>query len=548
MSEFKTTSQLKAYIPIILCILPIFHFFISVVLHQRIGYFYLTSTDPEYFYLMSGGALSNLNLDIGFIDHPGSPINIVVAIASKITFLLSGENNIYQDIVKNPELYIFTSNLLFNVVLSIIIYYLGSVTIKHTNNLKLALILQAGFFSNMAIIPITARLLPEGFMLLPLGVLIIILLNYLYDKNCETHWKKYIILFSIIIGWGTATKLSFAPFIIIPLFLVPGLKRKLAIMAFSIIFFFIIAFPVLHHLNRYWHWVSNLFIHSGIYGTGESNVFDVQAAFNNVFVLFKKFKVVFGLMAAILILNIYLFFNKKFPSYNKYRNVSLACVTGGIFFVLFVSKHFKFHYFFPELLFQGFFIFLLLYPFILKFNRNKFIISIEWLGFVFALFLMGSSLHSLSSSGYTNRKDNQLSRIVQFKSEIDTNDLLIISGYYAGTPFKEFSLSQGYHLSGPVKKYYKQPLFNKYKNSFIYYEWSNKFFNWNKFVDAQYILQQSKPIYVYISKGKESNLDTIINRFSNENPDYRFKKTIVESNEEFGDRMYMINILKTKSN
>jgi len=528
-------------IPYLFWILPLFHLVLGTLAHQMIGYFYLVSKDPEYFHLISGVAMGTLRLDTGYIDHPGIPIQMVIAVASRIVFFLSDNKSIIHDVIQHPEMYIFASNLLFNLIFAGIILLIGYKATKYTNDYRAGILLQLGFFANISLLTVSGRLLPEGFMLMPLGLLILLTIKYLYDEHPERQWRMYLILFSILVGWGLATKLSFAPFFLIPLIIIPGIKRKLALAGLSLLAFLIIAFPVISHLDYFWDWTSKMFVHSGKWGHGEANFMDLSQVPHRVYLLYQEDAMVFFLTGILLLETIALaIFRPPLKFLKKYFIVSFTTVASILVMILLITKHFAWHYFIPVMVFKSFLIFLIIWPIYYLIKGKSYGTYLPWTAVLVAFVVMIFSIHNLATSTFSKRNDHQMERLVDFKSQVSEDDILIISAHYAGAPWKAYAISGGMLLSGPGHKRYKQAFANEYPNIYMYYGWAKKFFKSYQYVDSKQLLEQNKSIYIYIGKGKDKDLDVIVDRFRNNNPGMNFTVEQVVSNEHGGDKMYRL--------
>jgi len=528
-------------------ILPVFHLLLATICHQKIGYFFLNAKDPEYFHLMSGVAMSVFRLDTGYIDHPGIPIQIIVAIASRITFWLDDSKSIIHDVIQHPETYVFVSNLLFNVVFAFVIFIIGIKTIKYTRDFRAGLLLQLGFFANMYLITFSGRLVPDGFMLMPLGLLFLITIKYLYDEEEEKNWRRYLLQYSILVGWGVATKLSFAPFALIPLIILPGLKKKAYFIGISILAFFVIAFPVLSHLNYFWDWTSNMIIHSGKWGQGHADFINFAKVPERINALYVKDKMVFILSIILLIQTIILKLSRFRPTqkFKRYLKVNTAILGGLILMVLFIIKHFAWYYYVSTMLFKSLLIFLILWP--LLFLKTRFLKQNHlWFGVALAFLMMVLSINNLATSWFSDTRNHQLDRIVKFQKQVNQGDILILSPHYAGAPYKQYGLAAGALMSGPAHKVFQKPLLEKYPNTYIYYEWANNFFHWFNYVTSEDILKKKKPIHIYVGRNKKTSLEVILNRFRDNNSSYSFDTKLEVSDKHGGDKLYRLKVSKKK--
>lgn len=535
-SENLTWRRVK----LLLWILPFFHLFLAMLIHQRFGYFFLNITDPAYFHLMSGTAMSMGHLNTAYNDHPGTPIQIVMALAIRLANLVSNNRDIPSDVVQNPEYYLFAANLLYNILFLFVIAFVGIKATKYTKNIWIGILLQLGFFSHITLLRVTGRLIPEGFMLLPLALLLLLLLHYLYDENSSKHQTHYLRYFGLLVGWGLATKLSFVAFIIIPFFFLKGWKQNARYLLLVMVSFFIIAFPVLSNLHHFWEWGSNLFIHSGRWGGGQTNFMDMSAFSQRLRLLFHYATFLFILLFILLLENgiLFIFYNSG-TFFKKYFRVSLASIASVLLLALLVCKHFATYYFIPALLFESFFLFLILYPLVHVLRKKNSSGYFYFSGTVIALTLLILSMQAFRQKNFIPLAKQQ-QRLTTFQDKVTSNDILIISGYYAGTPFKAFAIANGVNLCGIPKRIFTKPLLNHYPNIYIYYSWAKDFYYWNSYVNSQTLLDRNRQILIYIGKGKEKDLQIIVDKFRKENPGKRIETVPVINTKQFQDKLYQL--------
>ncbi len=96
-----------------LMVIPIcFLFLASIFLHAKGPYWLGTSSDPDYPYLFNA-----LLIDQGqppeHIDHPGTPVQLWVAGALKITHFAVGRGSLVNDVLTRPEFYLKVANWTF---------------------------------------------------------------------------------------------------------------------------------------------------------------------------------------------------------------------------------------------------------------------------------------------------------------------------------------------------------------------------------------------------------------------------------------------------
>ncbi len=506
-----------------LWILPLLHFVLVVIWRQSLGVFYLDAIDPEYFHLISGAAFADLHPDPGYMDHPGIPLQIIIAIAARFVFWISGSENLLADVVHRPELYLFAANLLTNILSAVIIWWIGLKAWKYSKNFSLALSMQLAFYASWHLLDVAARIIPEAMMLLPLSLLFLLFVRYLYDVDEEVKLHKYIVLSALFVGWGIACKLSFSAFLVMPLILFPHYRNKLKVLGYSILFFFVFAFSTLSNLKHFFGWSGKMLVHSGKWGEGDVGLIDLSQFTTRIKTLYAYDSLFFVLLALLLAALIVLFiFGKRNRFNKKLLRIGLAILSGPALLVIMICKHFALHYLIPAFLFKVFFvvfILIVLQELLKKYYWSQYA---QFIGFVFALSLMFFSVAQPSQKTDPNRIEKQGQRMAHFTSRVAQEDLLIISGYFAGSPFPSYALANGFHLSGPVRKFYKPVLKEAFPNRFFYNDWSDKFFHWDEYVPTDSLLNKNRRILIYYGKEKQNDPQIILQRFRHEHPEQHF--------------------------
>src|SRR5579885_2870698 len=99
--------MLKKYLPhYLLFILPLLYLVATVLVLHRIWPFYSLFPDPYYAYLMNGVNLASGHMEIGHIDHPGTPVQCFAAIIIFFTHFVTDKGILYHDVLSNPEKYL----------------------------------------------------------------------------------------------------------------------------------------------------------------------------------------------------------------------------------------------------------------------------------------------------------------------------------------------------------------------------------------------------------------------------------------------------------
>lgn len=517
---FKSLSRNHAGVLAFL-ILPVIYLLNATAIHYHLGPFFLGSVDPEYFYLYNGVILSEGNLSIQYFAHPGTPIHFIVAISSRIIDLFQ-PGDYAMDVVNDPEKYIHAANLFMNVLISVVIFICGLYAKKYSGSYFTGLLMQLSPFGSSALLGMSGRLIPEALLMVPLLLTGLMIIKFIYDENEEMTFKKDIVLYSIIIGFGIACKLSFVPVLLIPLILLKATgKQKIKLVLFTIMFFAVFAYPVLFNMHEYWDWVSGMFTHSGKYGGGEKNFIDFSSIPGNLQYLYRYNKEFFFIAALSLLLSgifsLSFYKNKGFTN-SKITRAILAVNVAIIVSIAFTLKHFALYYFMPFSLFK-YLLVLLIVLLILQYHKisisNRFKTIALTLFSIIILFMTFGQLKEVRSSitRFSQRSEMLKQDSEKIMAMVDKDKPVIITGPYYGTPFVEFAHYNGFIMSRHLKGFFKPYLKEKFPVSFQYVGWSEKFYFWDDFVDFQHILNKtSSSFYIYIGKDKGADLEPIETR------------------------------------
>ena len=243
------------------------------------------NSDPAYAYL-----LNSLMLTQGFapahIDHPGGPLKILGSIVILVTDLFRGAPPLVLDVIANPEIYAktiqsVTAGLIVGGFLSI-----GFFCHRVTGSLVFAVLVQLTPFFSPQMLRLTGRYGPDGFLIL-CGMLlaIMIVLSVRMNKPLKPYWLA--LGFSLVMGFGGASKFLFLPLGLIPLILIPTLRWKIAYVFGTVGSFFLFTSPMATYYSRMSSWITNLLTHSGQYGSGSTGVIDVSAYTDNITKIFR---------------------------------------------------------------------------------------------------------------------------------------------------------------------------------------------------------------------------------------------------------------------
>lgn len=250
---------------------------------------YWGNTDPSTWYF-----LDSLSVFAGksytFIDHPGTPVQIIgsLFLALTIPFIGSGQDLIDYYIAR-PEAFFFMMNLFLVVIgsLTVILLYRLAAKVTKTNSVFAGIAVSLVYF---AIHPLSTRMLTywqHNALYFPLGTLWWILV---YRKIMDGKFSNRDgFLFGVAAGILANIQIFFIPFIassVLVSFLherqkFQSFKKGLTGASYAILgnLAGIIAMilPVYRELPRFWKWISGIVFSESLYGDGRESFFTVDA-------------------------------------------------------------------------------------------------------------------------------------------------------------------------------------------------------------------------------------------------------------------------------
>jgi hypothetical protein len=497
----------------LLLILPVALFAIGILYIHHTGLFFLRCVDPEYAYLMNGLLMANLKLDVQFITNPGTPVQCIVALVLRGLHLFRPGQSLIDDVLKNPELYIRATIFTFNTINSLALFLLGYYTLKYSQNIIVALFLQVTPFTNLLTIEVLARMIPESLMNIIVCCWLIVIIKMLYQNKREWNYSSYSMIFGILFGLGLADKLTFFPFFLFPLIVLPTWKFRLRYSFFSLLFFLLFAFPVTLNHKIFLRWIKNIFIHTGAYGSGDLGilnwnefVYHLKLQANNTRLL---------LLSVITLLVVFLWYFIKNRKTNLLSDLKVRIVFGLISLILMEyimgAKHFAYHYMIPSILLTVFII-LMSYIFLnhlfpLWASKGVMNLLLGMTGLILIASLIPKSAKQLKQiQGTTILKTTAYKKVAPF---LKPSPKIIAASYY-GCSAVEYAITYGLHESGKYGNYLFKRISKLYPSTILYFPWGKVFYEGNKEILPSSFLQPSTSYTLYIADYSEEKLNEIL--------------------------------------
>lgn len=490
-----------------LLILPVLLFYSASLLKISQGPYYLNIEDPSYVYLINSLNVS-LRFPVGHFDHPGTTVQIIGAAVIRLYhWINSSSPDLIRDVLSMPEEYLSFINMIFILIGSLVLFFLGLLTFKLSGNILYSLLIQLSPFVSLQIF-YGLKIVASDNILISISLCFTgILIYYLFriKADAKSH-LPFIIAFALICALGLATKISFFPMLLIPLILLRGTRSKLLFLLFVLVSFFVFVFPAISNYDKFIEWVWMLILFNGSYGHGDPSFVDIPKFFTSLRSIFWEdpvFTVTYFLSVFTLVTSYYMskkekqLTEKQFKEFKLLLSITLAMTIQ----IVIVSKQYRQHYMIPSFILSLFTLSLciiLLSSFFKTLESQKIYASI-------IIVVSVISFNMIFASYKINLKlREEAFKVNRYAKEHSSNALLISSFCSAN---KEFSLAFGVSYSGKKIKLYKSILSTLQRENIFYITWLDEFFSLGTKENVLKSLRENKRI---IFQTNQDNINEFI--------------------------------------
>src|SRR5215831_617327 len=268
---------------------------------------YSYDQDPAYVYLFSGLTILGGHSPT-HIDHPGTPLQVLTAIiifVRWVLFWIAGKESegVISSVLSEPELYIESISWVLLALNGWATFYLGRRIYKSTNNTSYALFCQSAPLAFAVVAPRIVYLSPEALLICTSYCLLGVLAPFLFGVNDNNKSDKVSLQVGILCGFGAAVKITFVPLLGL-IFLLNGRKSQIRALQYAVVAWLVCILPIIANMKRMFDWNSSLILHSGLYGTGEKNIIDVDAILGRVVDMFEVYPFFFIVAFALLFMGL----------------------------------------------------------------------------------------------------------------------------------------------------------------------------------------------------------------------------------------------------
>ncbi|MCP5367640.1 MAG: hypothetical protein H6907_11330 [Hyphomicrobiales bacterium] len=260
-----------------LTIIPVVFAVVAHILRAHGGPFWMwTILDPSYYYLFDGLNLVNLTTP-GQPFHPGTPVQVMVALVLKAAYPLQSARQIAETVLADPEAHLRLVSSAFIVLWALVMLAAGLFAHRRLGDIWSALLLQLGPFLSMVILMNAYHVKPEPVLMGLMLVLSMVVIAALEPQSLDRHRTRYAVLFGLLAGFGIATKLTVAPIFVLPLLLLGNLRAMVLYGVVSVLGFLLFTAPIWGAYDRLWGFAGKVMASSGAYAAADSGVIDLAA-------------------------------------------------------------------------------------------------------------------------------------------------------------------------------------------------------------------------------------------------------------------------------
>lgn len=472
---------------------PLFLLVFMLFRIAEIHFYYQGWIDPVYAYLMNGLTFALGSNDIGHTDHPGTPLQLFIALLNIIIGWIRGSNDLATDVLAHPESYLRIITIALITINCIVLWMLGLFAFKNLKNRYLAVAVQLLPLLSFQLINFLPVVDCES--VITLASVAIAACIILYDSRDESRLKLLIII-ALLSALSVATKISSLSILIVPFFFFERIKSKIIYLLLSLVFIVLFISPVLDKLGNFTGFIGKIATHTGKYGSGDAKLFDVTIFFHSIQIMVMK-EFTFTLHLLLLPVGWVVILKRNISGSLKRLYIGITLAT--VFQVLIVARHYGFHYLMP--------VFALFMPlhgyFWIQFFREKIgAVSTRIVSLIVILLVLGVFTRLIVMNKFGEGITNPVEKTSQAIKSEWKGKYIILSDYNNGSAFIEPALKFGFSYSGnSLKNHYAQILASVYHENYL---WNSRdgFTDWSGSYLSTDVFSTNNKMYIYANTGQ----------------------------------------------
>jgi hypothetical protein len=252
--------------------------------------------DPAYAYLPSGLMVLE-GVPPALFQHPGTPVEALLALVAWATGF-GAPGHVSDAAFAHGEFILRATSDVIMVLEAIGLVALGWIARRRLGALLPAWLAQAAPF--MSVLGLKHGIAPKPE---PMLLLAVVLLSAAMIEEWHRPRRATLVAMALVVGFGVACKITFAPIGLAPLILMPQWNRRIGYALLSLLFFALWISPAWSEFASMGGWYGAIATHSGAYGSGEVQMLDpgrYLAGFVKLFFSRPLYLIVYGAGLAML--------------------------------------------------------------------------------------------------------------------------------------------------------------------------------------------------------------------------------------------------------
>lgn len=332
-----------------LLLLPAVFLLAAFWLRASAGPFWLWfNLDPDHVYLMSSLTLGEGHPP-GHVDHPGTTVQTIGAAVLKAAMPGATAAERATRAIGDSEHYLAIMAAVQVTLVALAMLAAGAVAFIASGRLVEAMLLQSGPLLIGLVLKHAPHVKPEPMLVAAMMLFMAMLAASLREDWLERYRDRLAGGLGVLAGFILATKITAAPVLVLPLFVLGRWRAVIVYGALSVIALALFLVPIWPVLGRMAEWIGSIAMGSGAYGAGAGQVVDLAAYPGHVRKLLAR-----PLFHGPLILAIGLVIWSRWRALPK---AEIRLLTGiavaQLLHVLLVAKHPSAHYLIPSYVLGG---------------------------------------------------------------------------------------------------------------------------------------------------------------------------------------------------
>jgi hypothetical protein len=470
MLKTKSTACFLSRKNLVFAIVPAFLLLFMLFLLTEIHAFYQVWLDPVYAYLMNGLTFALGSNDIGHIDHPGTPLQLLVALLIRFLYIFGQSHDLATDVLTHPESYLHFISIVLIAFNCLALWLVGVAANRFIKNRSLAVIVQLApllVFQVVNFMPIVAC---ETVVVFSSLAIVSGLLLHEMPEERKGFWLVWIAFFSALM---VATKISTAVMLILPFLFFANNMQRIKFTFLILILAILFVLPVWEKLSNLTGFLAKMATHTGQYGSGEAKWFDATIYLRSLGQMIAK-EWTFALHVLLIPVGWLVIFRRKLKG--QMPRIYLALSVATLLQMAVVARHYSFHYLMP--------VFAMAMPLHLLFWLKIFQMKIEsWslrmVAFSAMILVAGVFGRLFVMNHFSAGIVNPVNRTsAAVRTQIQGTHI-IISDYKNGFALPEPALRFGLAYCGPAAKAKYAPILAAHYSGNYYWNQREGFSDWN---------------------------------------------------------------------